>query len=138
MGTGAGRNEFLRFVVAGGLAAVSNFGSRFLFSLVLSYPLAVLLAYVVGMVVAFALMRGRVFDATSGPLIPQVLGFVGINAVAILQTLVISLLLADWLAQQDVESGLAEAAAHLVGVIVPVVTSYFGHKYLTFRHWVKT
>jgi putative flippase GtrA len=27
----------------------------------------------------------------------------------------------------------AEAIAHLVGVLVPAVTSYFGHRMLTFR-----
>jgi VIT1/CCC1 family predicted Fe2+/Mn2+ transporter len=30
-------------------------------------------------------------------------------------------------------TAVAEALAHLVGVLVPVVTSYFGHKFLTFR-----
>ena len=125
--------EFLRFLIAGGIAAGANFGSRFLFSMFLDYGFAVFFAYLVGMLVAFLLMRGHVFDAKSGPLAPQVAKFVGVNVVAVLQTLVISLVLAHWLLPSLGIVEHAEALAHLVGVLVPVVTSYFGHKLLTFR-----
>lgn len=125
--------EFLRFLIAGGIAAGANFGSRFVFSMFLDYGFAVFFAYLVGMLVAFLLMRGHVFDAKSGPLAPQVAKFVGVNVVAVLQTLVISLVLARWLLPSLGIVEHAEALAHLVGVLVPVVTSYFGHKFLTFR-----
>lgn len=125
--------EFLRFLIAGGIAAGANFGSRFVFSMFLDYGFAVFFAYLVGMLVAFLLMRGHVFDAKSGPLAPQVAKFVGVNLVAVLQTLVISLVLARWLLPSLGIVEHAEALAHLVGVLVPVVTSYFGHKLLTFR-----
>ena len=65
--------EFLRFLVAGGIAAGANFGSRFVFSMFLEYGFAVFFAYLIGMLVAFLLMRGHVFDARSGPLGPQVM-----------------------------------------------------------------
>jgi putative flippase GtrA len=125
--------EFLRFLVAGGIAAGANFGSRFVFSLFLGYGFAVFFAYLVGMLVAFLLMRGHVFDAKNGPLLPQVAKFVGVNAVAVLQTMVISLVLARWVLPSFGIVEHAEAMAHLVGVLVPVVTSYFGHKLFTFR-----
>lgn len=124
--------QFARFLVAGGLAAGSNFGSRFVFSIFLPYSVSIVFAYLVGMVVAFLLMRGHVFDARNGPVLPQVVKFTTINALAVLQTLVISLLLASWLSRW-VNVDQPEALAHLIGVLVPVVTSYFGHKYLTFR-----
>jgi len=128
-------SEFPRFLIAGGIAAGANFGSRFIFSIFFSYGAAVFFAYVVGMLVAFLLMRGQVFNARNGLLAPQVTKFVGVNVLAVLQTLVISLLLARWLLPKvgitdQVE---AEALGHFVGVLVPVVTSYFGHKFLTFR-----
>ena len=85
------------------------------------------------MLVAFLLMRGHVFDANNGALRSQVAKFVGVNVLAVLQTLLISLLLAKWLVQVIGSVQDAEAIAHLVGVLVPVVTSYFGHKLLTFR-----
>ena len=127
--------EFPRFLIAGGIAAAANFGSRFIFSIFFSYAAAVPLAYLVGMIVAFLLMRGHVFNARNGSLAPQVTKFVGVNVLAVLQTLVISLLLAGWLLPNIgiTDQVKAEAIAHLVGVLVPVVTSYFGHKFLTFR-----
>lgn len=125
-------SQFSRFLVAGGIAAGSNFGSRFVFSTFMPYGVSIVFAYLVGMVVAFVLMRGHVFDAGNGPILDQAVKFTTINALAVIQTLVISLLLASWLLHwlSDDDS---EALAHLVGVLVPVVTSYFGHKYLTFR-----
>lgn len=125
--------QFLRFLVAGGIAAAANFGSRFVFSIFVDYGFAVSFAYLVGMLVAFLLMRGHVFDASSGPLAPQVSKFVGINVLAVLQTLAISLLLARWVLPSVGVIDQAEALAHFIGVLVPAVSSYFGHKFLTFR-----
>lgn len=125
--------QFLRFLVAGGVAAGANFGSRFVFSIFFTYGVAVFLAYLVGMLVAFLLMRGLVFNARQGPLAPQVTKFIGVNVLAVLQTLAISLLLARWVLPSVGIMDNAEALGHLVGVLVPVLTSYFGHKFLTFR-----
>lgn len=125
--------QFLRFLIAGGIAAAANFGSRFIFSIFCEYALAVFFAYLVGMFVAFLLMRGHVFQADNGPFIQQVIKFIGVNIVAVIQTLLISLLLARWLLPTIGISHHAEALAHFTGVIVPAITSYFGHKFLTFR-----
>lgn len=125
--------QFVRFLYAGGIAAAANFSSRFIFSLWLNYEQAILFAYLVGMLVAFALMRGHVFSANDRPLFPQVGKFIVINVLAVLQTLVISVLLARWGLPAMGITDHAEALAHLVGVSVPVVTSFFGHKLLTFR-----
>uniref|UniRef100_Q47FD0 GtrA-like protein n=1 Tax=Dechloromonas aromatica (strain RCB) TaxID=159087 RepID=Q47FD0_DECAR len=125
--------QFLRFLVAGGVAAGANFGSRFVFSIFFTYGVAVFLAYLVGMLVAFLLMRGLVFNARQGPLAPQLTKFIGVNVLAVLQTLAISLLLARWVLPSVGIMDNAEALGHLVGVLVPVLTSYFGHKFLTFR-----
>lgn len=125
--------QFLRFLAAGGIAAGVNFGSRFLFSLYFDYGTSVFFAYLVGMLVAFILMRGHVFDATQGSLLQQVAKFVGVNFLAVLQTMVISLLLARWVLPSMGIVDHSKALAHLIGVLVPVVTSYFFHKFYTFR-----
>lgn len=125
--------QFMRFLIAGGIAAGANFGSRFVFSIYFSYGVAVVLAYLVGMMVAFLLMRGHVFNAKQGPLAPQIIRFVMVNVLAVLQTLAISLVMARWVLPAVGITDHAEALGHLVGVLVPVVTSYFGHKFLTFR-----
>lgn len=125
--------QFARFLFAGGIAAVANYGSRFLFSRWVDYEQAIVLAYLVGMFVAFTLMRGHVFEAKGKALVPQAAKFVGVNILAVVQTLIISVALARWALPTLGVVNHAEALAHFVGVLVPVVTSYFGHKYLTFR-----
>ena len=79
--------EFPRFLIAGGIAAAANFGSRFVFSIFFSYAFAVFLAYLVGMVVAFLLMRGHVFNASNGSLVPQVAKFFGVNVFGLVDAL---------------------------------------------------
>ena len=125
--------QFFRFLLAGGVAAAANYGSRFAFSAVLPYAAAIACAYAVGMIVAFTLMRQYVFFAGGRPVAPQVVRFVAINALALLQTLVVSLLLARWLRTTAGEAQ-AEAIGHLVGVVVPVFTSFLGHRHATFSH----
>ena len=125
--------QFLRFLIAGGIAAAANYGSRFVFSLWLSYSTAIVLAYLVGMTVAFALMRQHVFNASEGSLRAQLTKFIVVNVFAVLQTLVISLVLVHWVFPAFGIQAHAEAIAHLVGVLVPAVTSYFGHRMLTFK-----
>lgn len=125
--------QFAKFLLAGGIAAGANFGSRFLYSFALSYEAAIVAAYITGMIVAFVLMRGHVFDARRGSIGPQAGKFVGVNLLAVAQTLAISLFLARWLLPAIGVVQQVEAIAHLVGVLVPVVTSYFGHKMLTFK-----
>ena len=124
--------QFVRFLLAGGVAAAANYGSRFVFSTWLPYGPAIACAYVVGMMVAFTLMRRYVFLAGGRPLAPQVVRFAAVNALALLQTLAVSLLLEPWL-QPLAGAQRAQALAHLVGVAVPVVTSFLGHRHATFR-----
>ena len=127
------KSEFAGFLVAGGLAALANVGSRMLLSQFASYPVAIVLAYLVGMITAFLLMRGQVFGTRGKRLSSEITAFVVVNVLAVLQTLVVSLAIAyyvlPWIGIQQH----AEVIAHLVGVAVPVITSYYGHKYWTFR-----
>ena len=125
--------QFLKFVVAGGLAAAANYGSRFAFSASCPYPVAIALAYLVGMGVAFVLMRQYVFSASGQPVLPQVAKFTLVNGFALLQTLVVSLVLARWLLPMLGMTDHVEAIAHLVGVVVPVFTSFIGHRSSTFK-----
>ncbi len=133
MSAAAFNSRFVRFLFAGGLAAGANYLSRFGFSLWFSYEVAIVLAYLVGMTVAFVLMRAYVFEGRGKSVMPQAVKFALVNVLAVLQTLVISVLLARWgLPAIGIERH-AEAIAHLVGVLVPVVTSYAGHRFATFR-----
>lgn len=125
--------QLVRFLFAGAIAAAANYGSRFLFSRWVGYEQAIVLAYLVGMFVAFVLMRRHVFEAKGKALAPQIVRFGGVNILAVLQTLIISVVLVRWVLPASGVTEHAEALAHLVGVLIPVVTSYFGHKLFTFR-----
>jgi putative flippase GtrA len=114
--------QFAGFLVAGGIAAAANVGSRILFSRLVGLELAVILAYLVGMTVAFVLMRSAVFPPSAAPLARQAALFAAVT-----------LLLARWLLPAAGVRSHVEEIAHVAGVCVPIVTSFLGHKYLSFR-----
>ena len=125
--------QFARFLAAGGLAAAANILSRIVFSRWVTLPVAVVLAYLVGMAVAFVLMRSYVFPPGQTEVRRQIVVFALVNIAAVLQTLVVTLLLADivlpWLGVRSH----VDLIAHVVGVCVPIVTSFIGHKRWSFQ-----
>lgn len=123
----------IRFVLAGGAAAVVNFFSRVLLSLYMPYAAAIVFAFFLAMATAFLLNRRFVFRAATRALHHQVFWFVAVNLLALLQTLAVSLLLADYVLPQVGVTWHAETIAHAFGIAIPIFTSYFGHKRLTFR-----
>jgi putative flippase GtrA len=125
--------RFVLFLAAGGTAALVNIGARIVLDAFMPYAAAIVLAYVIGMATAFALNRLFVFEASSNPLRAQVAWFVAINLAAVAQTLLVSLLLARGLFPWMGMAFHPETMAHVVGVLVPVFTSYLGHARLTFR-----
>jgi putative flippase GtrA len=127
------KQQFLRFLLAGGAAAAANYGSRFVFSLWLRYEWAIVLAFLVGLAVGFVLMRAYVFNAQDKALGPQVAKFLAVNLFALMQTLLVSVALARWVLPVMGVVSHTEALGHLAGVLVPTVTSYFGHRLATFK-----
>jgi putative flippase GtrA len=85
------------------------------------------------MAIAFFLMRAYVFKPSRESLRGQVGAFIAVNVLGILQTILISLCLAQWLLPSLGMVYGTEAFSHFIAVLVPLVTSYFGHKLLTFR-----
>jgi putative flippase GtrA len=126
-------SRFIAYLLAGGVAALLNWSSRFLFSLWFNYPVSIVLAFIVGLISGFALMRWLVFDGAGKSAATQVPFYLLVNLLALLQTLCVSLILAKWVIPGVGLSIRPEGPAHLIGVLVPVVTSYFGHKYFTFK-----
>jgi putative flippase GtrA len=125
--------QFIVFLITGGLAAAVNFGSRILYNEWVGFSAAVILAYITGMITAFALARTFVFSDSSRSLQSSAFYFALVNIFAAAQTWIISMALAfHTLPALGFENYLREIA-HAVGVIVPVFTSFLGHKYLSFR-----
>lgn len=131
--TAVQHSQFVRFVAAGALAAAVNFGSRFFYSLFSPFEYAVLFAFITGLTTGYLLSRFFVFDRGRHSTAKEMLLFVAVNMVALAQTWLLSIYLADYLLDNGVGSEMAYATAHLMGIIFPVITSYIGHKYFTFK-----
>ena len=125
--------QFLAFLITGGLAALVNFGSRIVLSQWFDFPVAVAVAYLVGMVTAFVLAKMFVFTNSQQAVHRSALFFVIVNAVAVLQTWLISMLLAYYLLPAIGVRHYVQEIAHAIGIAIPVFTSYLGHKRWSFR-----
>jgi putative flippase GtrA len=122
------------YLASGATAAAANFLSRFAFSHWMPFEAAVVLSYIVGMVVGFTLMRRFAFKPGATPVSRQVLGYCVVNAAGVLQAVIVSSLALRWLFPKIFDEPSAmEPLAHLIGIAVPTVSSYFGHRYITFR-----
>lgn len=125
--------RFVRFLACGGFAAAANWASRFGWSLVLPFGAAVVAAYATGMLIAFVLFRAYVFDDSDGPLGSQVRGFVLVNLLGMAATWALANLLVFWLLPALGVSWQVEAIGHGIAIAAPAVTSWFGHRLVTFR-----
>lgn len=125
--------QFVVFLVTGGIAAGVNFGSRILLNQWMSFSSAVVLAYLCGMVTAFVLARLFVFRDSTQSVRRSAGFFVLVNIVAIAQTWGISLWLLHVALPWVGVTRFVPEIAHAVGVVVPVFTSYLGHKRWSFR-----
>jgi putative flippase GtrA len=127
------RREFLLFLITGGVAALVNVISRVGFSQLLRFELAVLLAYGVGMLTAYVLARKFVFLQSRTSVRRSFAAFALVNLLAVLQTWLVSVGLRNWLLPLLGIVVLRDLIAHGIGVVVPVLSSYFGHKHISFR-----
>lgn len=125
--------RFVTFVVVSGLAAGVNLAAGIVFRQGFSFTTAAVLAFGCGLVTAFILNRLLVFRGGDRPVPHQAAWFALVNLAGLAQTVLIGLLLArmvlpwlDWTWHPD-------TVAHAIGIAVPVVTSYLGHKHLSFR-----
>lgn len=126
-------HQFLLFLLTGGTAAAVNFGSRILYSVWLSFSYAVILAYLTGMVTAFVLAKLFVFKMSQQSMQRSAVLFALVNLVAVAQTWGISMLLLYVVFPAWGFTYYAAECAHAVGVVVPVFTSYLGHKRWSFK-----
>jgi len=125
--------QFVGFLLTGGTAAAVNFGSRILLNRWMDYSAAIIVAYLIGMATAFVLARLFVFKQSTQALHRSAGFFVLINVFAIFQTWLVSIILARHLLPALGVNRFAPEIAHAIGVMVPVFSSYLGHKRWSFR-----
>lgn len=128
--------QFVIFLFTGGFAAVVNFASRFAYNVFVDFPMAVTLAYLTGMVIAFILAKLFVFQRTSHSTAKSAALFAIVNIFAFAQTWIVSMALAYYLLPAFGIHQFDKAIASAVGISIPVFTSFIAHKYITFREIV--
>jgi putative flippase GtrA len=125
--------QFGRFVLAGGLAALVNWLSRFVFNLVMSYAAAIVAAFALGMTVAFVLNKRFVFPYSRRPVAAEISFFVLFNLAAFPVVWVIAYVLGERLLPELLPRQLALALGHGCAVAVPALLNFVLHKSITFR-----
>lgn len=125
-------SRFARFLITGGIAASVNVVSRYFLSMTMDYRWAVIVAYLCGMTTAWVLSRLFVFEETGRGRAAEYARFGLVNMVAAAQVWVVSVGLAEYAFPKLGFGWHPEEVAHVIGVIVPVFTSYLGHKHFSF------
>ncbi|MDA8119227.1 MAG: GtrA family protein [Gammaproteobacteria bacterium] len=128
--------QFGTFLVTGGIAAAVNFFSRIFYSRFVSFPFAVTLAYLTGMVIAFALARRFVFPGTIHSTGKSALLFGAVNIVGFLLAWTVSMVLAYYVLPHLGIQYFSYDIASFFGIMVPAFSSYFGHKYISLKQSV--
>lgn len=125
--------QFVAFLITGGFAAAVNFCSRIAYSHWVDFSTAIVLAYITGMVTAFVLAKLFVFKESQRALHHSAFYFALVNLIAVAQTWLISMGLYFYAFPFLGVTHYSEDIAHGLGVLVPVFTSYIGHKHLSFK-----
>ncbi len=110
-----------------------NFVSRIVINQWVNYRIAVVLAYLVGMLTAFVLSKMYVFEKSGRHHLHELRDFTIVNVFAVIQVWIISVGLAEYVFPAVGYTFYAPEIAHLIGLGIPAVTSYLGHKYFSFR-----
>jgi len=124
--------RLIRFVFAGGTAAIVNILSRIVINWLVPYEVAIVLAYLCGMTIAYLLNKHFVFLSDDHRIASEYMRFALVNLGAVIQVWCISVGLARWLFPAIGFVWHAETVAHVIGVASPVYTSYLGHKFFSF------
>lgn len=129
--------RFALFLAASGGAAVVNILSRIAINTVVSYEVAIVLAYLLGMTTAYILNKFFVFVSSDRQISAEYARFALVNLVAIVQVWCVSVALARFVFPAMGFTWHAETVAHVIGVASPVYTSYLGHKHFSFGAWTR-
>jgi putative flippase GtrA len=126
------RQRVLLFLFAGGAAALVNILTRIAFSAIMPYEVAIVVAYVCGMTVAYLLNKYLVFDASGRSITSEYVRFGLVNLLALAQVWIVSVGLTCFVFPAIGFTWYSDTVAHVIGVIVPVFTSYLGHRNFSF------
>lgn len=125
--------QFVRFLITGGIAAGVNVVSRYFLSYIWPFGISVIIAYLFGMMTAYLLARRFVFPRSGRGVHSELFRFTVINMFSLVAVWGISVGLARVAFPAISFTWHAEDIAHLIGVAAPAATSYIGHRSYSFR-----
>jgi putative flippase GtrA len=125
--------QFMRFLGVGGVALLCHWLSRFAFNAFVGYAEAIVLAYLVGLSVAFVLNKIYVFPHSKRSLKFEMLVFLLVNVAAFPVVWTVAYVLGEWVLAKYIDRQLALALAHGFAITLPVFVNFAFHKLLTFR-----
>ncbi len=125
--------QFIRFLISGGISTLINLLARFCFSFFINYLAAIVVSYLIGMITSYIIFKLWVFQPQRHRALEQLSYYLLINLLGLAQTIVISLLFFHYIFTGIGDTMLRETLSHIIGLGVPIITSYIGHKHLTFR-----
>ena len=124
--------SFATFIVTGGIAALVNILCRIALNQIMAFAVAVVFAYLAGMITAYVLAKFLVFTRRDRSVMHEFRRFALVNVVSLAQVWGVSMLLAVIVFPAAGFTWHAETVAHVTGVVSPVVTSYLLHSSYTF------
>lgn len=123
--------QFLLFLMVGTSAAALNWITRLALSTWVSFPIAVLLAYAVGMAAAFGLNKRFVFPSSPRPVLQQAKVFISVNLAFLPVVWGASILFKDLLDKMGVVK-FSEGIAHGLALTIPVLITFLVYKFIAF------
>ena len=124
--------QFLGFLAVGGLAALLNWLARLLLSVWLPFSWAVIVAYAIGMFVAFLLNSFFVFPKSEKARHAQARDFVLINLSFFPLVWLASVQVNNWLKTIGMVSH-SEELAHAIAISLPMLATFLIYKFFAFK-----
>mgnify|MGYP005989238823 CR=1 FL=1 len=132
MKTGVYNSQFTRFVIAGGIAALANLGSKVILQTVLGYNMSIIVAYLIGITVAYLTNIAFVFQSNINYRRVEIFTFFTYNLLMIPCVVFITTAF-DAIFNYYFHTSEFYFLSHLLGVSAPTIISFIFHKKITFR-----
>lgn len=124
--------QFLEFLAVGGLAALLHWLVRLFLSIWLPFSWAVIIAYAVGIIVAFLLNSFFVFPKSEKARHTQARDFILVNLSFFPLVWLVSVQVNDWLKTIGIMKH-SEEMSHAIAISLPMLATFLIYKFFAFR-----
>lgn len=98
----------------------------------MSYSSSIIASFLIAMTTGYLLMRFVVFEKSGRHPAGEYVRFGLVNLLALVQVWCVSMVFARYVLPLLIPEIRPDTPAHIIGVLSPVITSYYLHKYFTF------